>query len=342
MQGSIFQRTGARSDSWTIKYRNKVKTLRGTREDAEKFLKRMREERLTGPTGMTVAVLATWWCNDKKASRNERYAIHNHFIAHNLINDLMAYQLTYEQVITWFASIKGEPTTRNLVRSYLSRIYNRAIQAGMLPRDAINPVRYIRSVPDTRDRHVVTLTAEQTKALIMSADPDYRTMLATAVFMGLRRKELLTLALSDVDLTSATPTLRVRRINTKTAAGARKLAVPQALMPWLLTAYAEAKDLGAQTLFCNPRTGRAFDPLQDLNELVLRPAMARAGIDLPDFTWHTLRHTTASLLVANGATVEDLHVYLGHANIKVTADVYVHVQDKHMQRIAGLMSDVIG
>ena len=53
----------------------------------------------------------------------------------------------------------------------------------------------------------------------------------------------------------------------------------------------------------------------------LQPAARRAGIaDRVGF--HTLRHTLASVLVANGSDPKLVQELLRHANIKTTLDVY--------------------
>ncbi len=45
-------------------------------------------------------------------------------------------------------------------------------------------------------------------------------------------------------------------------------------------------------------------------------------------TPHTLRHTHASMLMANGMSIEAISRRLGHANSKVTREIYLHVIEK--------------
>ena len=47
--------------------------------------------------------------------------------------------------------------------------------------------------------------------------------------------------------------------------------------------------------------------------------------DLPHIRFHELRHSCASLLLNNGYTLKDVQEYMGHANIKMTADIYGHL-----------------
>ncbi len=75
---------------------------------------------------------------------------------------------------------------------------------------------------------------------------------------------------------------------------------------------------------------------QTFYKAVFRPAVLRAnrlanlapdgGDVLPTkFTFHSLRHTYASLCAAAGLPVEKVSQYLGHSKISTTMDIYVHL-----------------
>lgn len=46
------------------------------------------------------------------------------------------------------------------------------------------------------------------------------------------------------------------------------------------------------------------------------------------FSFHSLRHTHATILLENSANIKDIQVRLGHSNIKTTMDTYSHVTEK--------------
>jgi integrase len=54
---------------------------------------------------------------------------------------------------------------------------------------------------------------------------------------------------------------------------------------------------------------------------VIRPAVKRAGIT-KRVGWHTLRHSYATLLKANGEDVKVVQESLRHANSRITLEVY--------------------
>ncbi len=53
--------------------------------------------------------------------------------------------------------------------------------------------------------------------------------------------------------------------------------------------------------------------------------VAHRELDIPDFTFHSLRHTHATNLLNNGAPYKYVQERLGHANIDITVSTYQHV-----------------
>ena len=49
-----------------------------------------------------------------------------------------------------------------------------------------------------------------------------------------------------------------------------------------------------------------------------------AGLN-PEYTFHVLRHTHASLLAESGATLEQIQERLGHVNDEITRRIYLHI-----------------
>lgn len=76
---------------------------------------------------------------------------------------------------------------------------------------------------------------------------------------------------------------------------------------------------------------------------VYRPALLRANLAgagiAPGCTFHSLRHTYASLCIAAGIQPFMLSKFMGHANTNVTLGVYAHLfQDDHADAMAALGS----
>ena len=87
-------------------------------------------------------------------------------------------------------------------------------------------------------------------------------------------------------------------------------------------------------MFVN-REGRGHDH-RNLGGRVLSRAVTRAGLDAvvrdgqviePAPTFHSLRHSHGSALIAGGWDIEEVSARLGHGDIGTTQRAYVHAYD---------------
>ena len=67
-------------------------------------------------------------------------------------------------------------------------------------------------------------------------------------------------------------------------------------------------------------------------------ALARAGVK--DFRWHDLRHSAASSLAMQGATLLDIATLLGHKTVHV-AQRYAHLAPQHTRDVLTRMNTAI-
>ena len=61
-----------------------------------------------------------------------------------------------------------------------------------------------------------------------------------------------------------------------------------------------------------------------------------------DLNVHSLRHTNASLLIAQGVDVRTVASLLGHAQASTTLDIYAHAFDKNKREAQQKLGKVIG
>ena len=81
---------------------------------------------------------------------------------------------------------------------------------------------------------------------------------------------------------------------------------------------------GSDRVFTSPAGWRLN--YNDVRRRVLMPATEAAG--LPWVTFHTFRHTCASLLFEAGRDVKQVAAWLGHADPAFTLRTYVHLMDE--------------
>lgn len=62
---------------------------------------------------------------------------------------------------------------------------------------------------------------------------------------------------------------------------------------------------------------------------------------LPHVRFHDLRHSAASLLLAQGVDIVAISKLLGHSELRVTADLYAHLQKQTAAKAASIMDAVL-
>jgi integrase/recombinase XerD len=178
------------------------------------------------------------------------------------------------------------------------------------------------------------LSPSQVEAVLEQADltSDYglrnRAILETLNSTGLRREEVLSLDLSDLDRDRLTVLVRRGKGNKDrfVPIGARALA-------WVDRYAAQSRPqllAGASSpLLFVTNTGRMMHPNQ-LSALV-REYLQRAGI-AKQGACHLFRHTAATLMLEGGADVRYIQAMLGHASL-ATTQVYTHVSIQKLREV---------
>jgi integrase len=175
---------------------------------------------------------------------------------------------------------------------------------------------------------MVVLTPPEIRRLLDAADEPVRMLILCAVLTGMRRGELLGLRWEDVDLEG-------HRIFVRSALWRGKFVTPKSrrsrrtidLAPTLRATLARLSSrFQGGLVFCNA-DGSPIDPdnfaRRDWARVLRRAELRR-------IRFHDLRHTYASLLIAQGAHPKYIQAQLGHASIQTTLDRYGHLMpDAH-------------
>ncbi|MEK4510062.1 MULTISPECIES: tyrosine-type recombinase/integrase [Paenibacillus] len=61
---------------------------------------------------------------------------------------------------------------------------------------------------------------------------------------------------------------------------------------------------------------------------------------LPPIRFHDLRHSTASYLLKHGMSLKEIQVWLGHADIGTTANIYAHIDTEMKVNTAQKINDI--
>jgi integrase len=243
----------------------------------------------------------------------------------------------------WIAGLVEQGLSPSRVRNahqVLSQVLAAGVEGGRIARNPAAGVRLPRIV--RRDMHF--LTARQVEDLAAAVDPRYELLVRFAAYTGLRADELVALRVRHLNLLrgrcevgeSATEVDgRLVWGPTKTYAR-RTVHLPRFLCEQLAAYLAERPHGPDDLVFTAPQVG----PLREQKFVanIFKPAAARAG--LPHrLRFHDLRHTCASLLIAQGASVKAVQAQLGHASATVTLDRYGHLFPDELQQLADRLQD---
>lgn len=156
-----------------------------------------------------------------------------------------------------------------------------------------------------------------------------RAAVITALFTGLRRRELFSLRLGDLDF-SGPPTLRIRVKGGEERLRQLPPPVIAAIETSIRASGLATVPTGRTPLFAVSAAGFAAN---------LRRYAQRAAIR--GVTPHVLRHTAAKLRREAGASIEEVSEFLGHRSIATTA-IYLHRltgwRDNHWADVSRLLS----
>jgi integrase len=213
---------------------------------------------------------------------------------------------------------KRKPGTVNRQLTYLKTVLSYCVEIGWMSRSpAVRKLAEGRRVRFLSDDELHALT----KAL---AECDERVMIPfayCAISSGARAGELLSLEWKDVDLTKGVAT-----IHTSKSGEGRKLYFRGKALE-LLKDYNKVRNIKSPGVFLlnsgAPLTHSVYGKL-------FREALAKA--EIKDFRFHDLRHTAASYLAQNGATLLEIQQILGHKTPTMTAR-YAHLVESHVESV---------
>ncbi len=251
---------------------------------------------------------------------------------------------------------KGKPAGKPLssgsvhkVHTVLSSICTEAVELGLM---RANPCARLRGLPPVRTAEMHCLTAEEVARLADAITPRYRVLIITAAHTGLRASELHALRRRDVDLLRGR--IHVRDaikgwVDGKPILGPpknskpRSVSLPPKLRQILADHLASSIPGGAGAdafVFTNGEGGPIYHTPFMRNHF--RPAVkACLPPEKCTLRFHDLRHTSASLLIANGANPKQIQERLGHASINMTLGTYGHLLDGHDEALLAALDDLI-
>ena len=191
-----------------------------------------------------------------------------------------------------------------------------------------NPAKKVSRPTEPKGRVRWLDDAERTRLLSAckeSSSPWLYPCVILALSSGMRLNELMGLKWQDVNLKDGFLILH------ETKNGETRRVPLAGLCLELLKEHAKVRRLDTNLLF--PSSKDAQKPI-DLRS-AFNYALERA--EITNFHWHDLRHTTASYLAMNGATMAEIAEILGHKTLAMVKR-YTHLSDGHVSNVVASMN----
>lgn len=202
---------------------------------------------------------------------------------------------------------------------------------------------------------------EQTKILLenlellSSEDTKYKVAIILTVFTGVRLGELMGLEWQDIDFKNGI--ISINRSSQylsdmgvftkvpKTESSIREIAIPEFIISLLEEYklwYEEQKSVYGELWTNSDRLFVQADGKPMHPSTISKWFVKYVGqIGLPVINFHGLRHTNASLLVAQNIDIAVISARLGHAQISTTLDFYVHPLLSHNRKAGYALENLL-
>lgn len=323
--------------------RQRWKVVPGGLKDAEGALEevrgRLRRGERVAPTKLTFAEVADLWLaaqSELRPRTRDAYesALKNHLLPR--FGRLRAAQLNEDHIALFIADMRKRGYKGWTIRAALTplgRSLGYAARRGLI---GSNPMARLErgERPTVAQREMRTLSRDEISRVLNAADSAHRPLLATAVFTGLRVGEMLGLTWANLNFDAGTVEVRRQlsrsreRVEPKTQQAVRDVVLMPALARLLKEHRLRSPYTQESDFVFASATGTGLDPT--VPRRALGRAKKRTNLDAGDRSpvrLHDLRHTFASLLVAQGANVVFVSRQLGHSSPDITLRVYAHLFD---------------
>lgn len=314
--------------------------------------------------------MKTWlWEVEKhsgnKSSTFERYeSIYRNYVKGSPIGGLILNDIKQLAIRKYYNKLlengKSNSTIENL-NKLLRKFFNYAVQQGYILRNPVNglqlPKRHEEDIDDDTDEKVVTLSNEEIKHLLDHIGHiKLKYIVLFALLTGARQSEILALEKDDIQDGVVRINKIIRRVKVfnedgsyqyelkvtrpKTDTSNREIPLPETLQNELkkLDILLKEEKLKFGPAYTKNNLLFPSELGNYMNDRNLRRSWERvlisAGIEHKEF--HALRHTYATRLFENGASILTVSRLLGHSSIKTT-EIYTHVlEDVKAKEVACL------
>ncbi len=308
-----------------------------------------------GKCAYTIEEAVNIWLEDRKPFwKPGTYATYKQLAEKHILPEIGRYQVKHfgsDALEDYIIKKRKENKNQPLSEAYLHNICSVILQSLCYVKKKYNYDLVIPKLPNIKAASSkVHIPAERDlekleKYLLTNTADDTCLGILLAFYTGIRIGELCALTWSAIDLENGILHIkrnlqRVRlfdgeKIYTqvlvqtpKTASSIRMIPIPRTLLE-ILSEHRKGEDDfvigGVRNRWAEPRT------VQYRFERILQNCV------IPHFNFHLLRHAFATKCISQGFDVKSLSELLGHSNIQITLNLYVHSSFQQKQQLMSLL-----
>lgn len=343
-------------------------TFRGSKEEAraelERFVAQRKQETATRPGDIAVGEYFDQWFvvvaeNRYTPQTQENYRLLFRLYVQPIIGHINLADLQPQQIQMIFSAMSARELSTNTSRkvySMIATVIDCAVASGCIQ---ANPMARVE-IPRREVKEMRAMSREEAgRFLSVTDEGSHPEFFRTALITGMRPGELFGLRWHDIDFEGCTISIQTSiawnnkksdgwtLVPPKTPRGRRQITVPKALVLSLSELrkrqnFAKQTDPNYQShafVFAT-KSGRPWHRKM-FARYIFKKALASAGLPRT-IRLHDLRHTNATLLLKDGEHIKVVSERLGHANINITLEIYVHVLPGMQRDAADRMENLLG
>ena len=193
-----------------------------------------------------------------------------------------------------------------------------------------NPALKVTRMKEPRGRVRFLSDEERTRLLDASTQSDSKylyTIVVLALSTGARKMEILNLKWQDADLNRGIITLHETKNGDVRALPLTSLALT------LIKEHSKVRRLNCDYVFPSKTHNKPIE-IKKSWEAALKKA------EIKDYCFHSNRHSAASYLAMNGASLAEIAEILGHKTLQMVKR-YAHLSDAHTSKVVARMNEKI-
>ena len=237
----------------------------------------------------------------------------------------------YKDKLAHSSTYRGGKRAAGTINRYLAAL-SHAFTIGMKEYGWVEENPLLKITKPKEPRGIVRFLSDDERKRLIEAckahSDKLHTLVVVALSTGARKGEIMSLRWQDVDTKKGTMTLH------DTKNGEVRLVPLQGFALELVKNLGKVRNLQTDLIFHSPHYPKKPIEIQTIWNKAIKQAQ------IENFRFHDLRHSAASYLAMNGASIAEIAEVLGHKTLQMVKR-YAHLSEAHTSKVVASMNKKI-